>query len=242
MAKNDAVATADEYQDLLLDTPEFPKFLLGLATITASQLGGNGAPVECTVTVERDGALSTFAYSSEEGRRLDETQYAFGTGPCLTALREQHTVLIEDLQLEQRWGPYAYAVEKLGVRSALAVPIHTDPLSQAALNCYAHTAHAFGPATVRLVEDQAASMSRILRLALRLHAPEIFPEDLRAALKSRAVVDAAVALVMLQARGGRDGALELLQAAAQSSNRRIQEIAQDIVSRGRFTAPPDGEE
>ncbi|MDQ0730777.1 GAF and ANTAR domain-containing protein [Arthrobacter sp. B1I2] len=242
MAKNDAVATADEYQDLLLDTPEFPKFLLGLATITASQLGGNGAPVECTVTVERDGALSTFAYSSEEGRRLDETQYAFGTGPCLTALREQHTVLIEDLQLEQRWGPYAYAVEKLGVRSALAVPIHTDPLSQAALNCYAHTAHAFGPATVRLVEGQAASMSRILRLALRLHAPEIFPEDLRAALKSRAVVDAAVALVMLQAHGGRDGALELLQAAAQSSNRRIQEIAQDIVSRGRFTAPPDGEE
>ncbi|MDQ0824202.1 GAF domain-containing protein [Arthrobacter sp. B2I5] len=238
MAHNDAVTAADEYQDLLLNTPEFSKFLLGLATISASQLGGDGAPVECTVTVERDGALSTFAYSSEEGRRLDETQYSFGTGPCLTALREQHTVLIEDLQLDQRWAPYTYAVAKLGVRSALAVPIHTDPLSQAALNCYAHTVHAFGPDTVRLVEDQAASMSRILRLALRLHAPEVFPADLRAALKSRAVVDAAVALVMLQARGSRDGALELLQAAAKSGNRRIQEIAQEIVARGSFSAGP----
>jgi len=241
MANNDALTTADEYQDLLLDTPGFPKFLLGLATISASELGGDGEPVECTVTVERDGALSTFAYSSEEGRRLDETQYAFGIGPCLTSLREQHTVLIEDLQLDHRWGPYTYAVEKLGVRSVLAVPIHTDPLSQAALNCYAHTAHAFDPDTVKLVEGQAASMSRILRLALRLHAPEVFPEDLRAALRSRAVVDAAVALVMLQARGGRDGALELLRAAAKSGNRRIQEIAQDIVARGRFTTGPGGE-
>lgn len=238
MAHHDAVTTADEYQDLLLNTPEFSKFLLGLATISASQLGGDGAPVECTVTVERDGALSTFAYSSEEGRRLDETQYSFGTGPCLTALREQHTVLIEDLQLDQRWAPYTYAVAKLGVRSVLAVPIHTDPLSQAALNCYAHTVHAFGPNTVELVEDQAASMSRILRLALRLHAPEVFPEDLRAALKSRAVVDAAIALVMLQARGSRDGALELLQAAAKSGNRRIQEIAQEIVARGSFSNGP----
>ena len=238
MAHKDAVTAADEYQDLLLDTPEFPKFLLGLATISASQLGADGAPLACTVTVERDGALSTFAYSSEEGRRLDETQYAFGTGPCLTALREQHTVLIEDLQLDQRWAPYTYAVAKLGVRSVLAVPIHTDPLSQAALNCYAHTVHAFGPDTVKLVEDQAASMSRILRLALRLHAPEVFPEDLRAALKSRAVVDAAVALVMLQARGSRDGALELLQAAAKSGNRRIQEIAQEIVARGSFSTGP----
>lgn len=238
MANSDAVTTADQYQDLLLNTPEFSKFLLGLATISASRLGGDGAPVSCTVTVERDGALSTFAYSSEEGRRLDETQYAFGMGPCLSALREQHTVLIGDLQFDQRWAPYTYAVAKLGVRSVLAVPIHTDPFSHAALNCYAHTVHAFGPQTVKTVEDQAASMSRVLRLALRLHAPEAFPEDLRAALKSRAVVDAAIALVMLQARGGRDGALDLLHAAASSGNRGIQEIAQEIVARGSYSAGP----
>jgi GAF domain-containing protein len=240
MANNDAVTTADQYQDLLLNTPEFSQFLLGLATISASQLGGDGAPVACTVTVERDGALSTFAYSSEEGRRLDETQYAFGIGPCLAALREQRSVLIDDLQLDQRWAPYTYAVAKLGVRSVLAVPIRTEPLSQAALNCYAHAVHAFDPETVKLVEDQAASMSRILRLALRLHAPEVFSEDLRAALKSRAVVDAAIALVMLQARGGRDGALDLLQAAAASGNRRIQEIAREIVARGSLNADPGG--
>jgi hypothetical protein len=42
-------------------------------------------------------------------------------------------------------------------------------------------------------------------------------------------VDAAVSLIMLQQRSGRGGALEILQLAAKSSNRRVQDIANDIV-------------
>ncbi|GGH99836.1 GAF and ANTAR domain-containing protein [Arthrobacter liuii] len=240
MASNDALTTADEYQDLLLESPGFSEFLLGLATLSASRLGADGSTVECTITVERDRAPSTVAASSVEGQRLDETQYGFGSGPCLTALRQQRTVLIDDLANDQRWGRYMASIAKADVRSVLAVPIPTDPSARAALNSYAHTTHAFDPAAVALVEDHAASMSRILRLALRLHAPEVLPGKLRAALKSRAVVDAAVSLVMLQTRGGRDGALELLQAAASSTNRRIQEIAREIVEGTQLPYSPDG--
>lgn len=227
MAKNETT-TSEQLQDLLLESPGFTEFLLGLTTISASLLAGE-QPISCAITVERDGGFSTVASSNDEARRLDEKQYEFNDGPCLTALREQHPVLVEDLSAEDRWQGYAKEISGEGIRSVLAVPIPTDPSVRAALNCYARTAAAFNPDTMSVVKEHAASISRILRLAMRLHASEDYPEHLRAALKSRAVVGAAISLIMLQSRNGRDNAVELLHLAAKASNRKIQDIAKDII-------------
>lgn len=235
MAQDSRLTTSDQMQDLLLDSPEFPEFLLGLATMSAS-LVDSGGQVTCTITVERDGGPATVASSSEAGRRLDETQYAFHDGPCLTAAREQRLVLIPDLRGDARWSDYLEAALQEGVRSILAVPIPTEPFSRAGLNCYASMAGAFTEETVVLLEQHAASMSRVLRIALRLHGADVHPEHLRAALKSRAVVDAAVSLIMLQQHGGRDDALEILQLAAKSNNRRVHDIANDIVRGAQLPA------
>jgi GAF domain-containing protein len=236
MAQDSSLTTSDQMQDLLLESPGFPEFLLGLATISASLLGSDGS-VTCTITVERDGGPATVASSSEQGRRLDETQYAFDDGPCLTAARQQRLVLIPDLKSDHRWSDYLEAALKEGVRSVLAVPIPTDPFSHAGLNCYANRMGAFSEETVALLGEHAAAMSRVLRIALRLHGAEIHPDHLRAALKSRAVVDAAVSLIMLQQHGGREGALEVLQLAAKSGNRRMQEVATDIVRGAGLPGP-----
>ncbi|MDQ0921962.1 GAF domain-containing protein [Pseudarthrobacter sp. W1I19] len=228
MAQDSRFTTLDRMQDLLLESPGFPEFLLGLATISASLLGSDGT-VTCTITVERGGGAATVASSSDEGRRLDETQYSFGDGPCLTAARQQRLVLIADLENDERWSDYLEAALQEGVRSVLAVPIPTDPFSHAGLNCYAGTAGTFNEETVGLLEEHAAAMSRVLRIALRLHGTDAHPEHLRAALRSRAVVDAAVSLIMLQQHGGREDALQILQLAAKSTNRRMHDIATDIV-------------
>ncbi|HKU30642.1 MAG TPA: GAF and ANTAR domain-containing protein [Arthrobacter sp.] len=213
---------------MLLESPGFSEFLLGLTTISASMLGAR-APMLCAITVERDAAPSTVASSSDAARRLDERQYAFDDGPCLTALRHQRTVLIEDLGADDQWQRYARAVADEGVRSVLAVPIKADSTSRAALNCYALTPGLFDDATVSAVEAHAASISKILRLALRMHVPEPFPEHLRSALQSRAILDAAVSLIMLQNRCSRDQAMRLLHAAALNSNRRLRDIATGIL-------------
>ncbi|MEV8146669.1 GAF and ANTAR domain-containing protein [Arthrobacter sp. NPDC080073] len=235
MARIDASPTTEQLQDLLLESPGFTEFLLGLVTISASMLGGR-EPVLCAITVERDGGPSTVASSTDKARRLDEKQYAFDDGPCLTALRHQHRVLIDDLQGNGRWAGYARAVHGEGIRSVLAVPIQTDPSSRAALNCYAYAPGTFDDAMTVAVQEHAETISKTLRLALRLHVPEPYPEHLRSALQSRAVVDAAISLIMLHNRCGRDRAMELLQIAARDSNRRLHEIATDIL----HTSSPPG--
>lgn len=221
--------TPEQLQDLLLESPGFTDFLLGLTTISASRLGGR-TPMLCAITVERNGSPATVASSGEDALRMDEKQYDFDDGPCLTALRQQHTVLVPDLRHDTRWEHYAGAVSGEGIRSVLAVPIRTDPGAAAALNCYSRNIDAFDAATIASAEEHADSISRILRLALRVHPAEIYPEHLRSALKSRAVIDAAVSLVMLQNRSSRDEAMELLHLAAQASDARLHTIAADILS------------
>lgn len=56
MAKESTLTASDQMQDLLLESPGFPEFLLGLATLSASMAGADGQ-VTCTITVERDGGL-----------------------------------------------------------------------------------------------------------------------------------------------------------------------------------------
>jgi GAF domain-containing protein len=223
-----ASPTHEHLQDLLLESPGFTEFLLSLTTLSATRLGGP-EPMLCAITVERDGSPATVASSSEEAKRLDEKQYAFDDGPCLTALRHGRTVLVKDVSTEDRWEHYASAVSGEGTRSVLAVPIATDPGSAAALNCYARTSGVFDSETVANVERHAASISRILRLALRVHPPEIYPEHLRSALKSRAVIDAAVALIMVQNRCSREQAMELLHSAARATDTKLHAIAADLL-------------
>jgi hypothetical protein len=232
MARNDEVPTTEQVQDLLLESAGFTEFLLGLAAISASLLGGE-APMLCAITVERATGPATVASSSDAARRLDEKQYEYDDGPCLSALRQQQTVLIPNMQSSDRWHRYAKAVSGEGIRSVLAVPIATDEGSGSALNCYSTRVDAFGPETVTAVEEHAASLSRILRLALRLHPPDRYPDHLRSALGSRAIVDAAVSLIMVQNRCSHDDAIRLLHLASRHSNRRLHAIAEDILKRAR---------
>ena len=237
MVQDEAVPTAEQLQDLLLESPGFTEFLLELTAISASLLGGD-APMLCAITVERGTGPATVASSTDAARRLDEKQYDFGDGPCLTALRQQRTVLIRDLQNDARWHRYARAITGDGIRSVLAVPIATDDGSGAALNCYSTKVDAFGPDTVSTVEEHAASLSRILRLALRVHAPDPYPEHLRSALESRAIVDAAVSLIMVQNRCSHENAIRLLHLASRHSDRRLHAIAEDILKQATGPAVP----
>jgi GAF domain-containing protein len=216
-------------QDLLLESPGFNEFLLELAVFSASRFAAR-EPMMCAISVERDGRTITVASSSEAAKRMDEKQYRFDDGPCLTALREGRTVLVEDLKTSHRWRRYSDAVTDDAVGSILAVPINAGPEAAAALNCYARSTAAFDAATITAAETYALSLSRVLRLALRVHRLSILPEGLHGALQSRAVIDAALSLVMAQTRGSREEAAAVLHSMARSNRQQPKQIATDILN------------
>jgi hypothetical protein len=76
-------------------------------------------------------------------------------------------------------------------------------------------------------------MSQIVQIALGGHYRELGSEKWRAALKYRAVVDGAVALIISQDRCSRAEALSVLQRGARTSGRPLLEEAGKVIY-GKF--------
>ncbi|MCV9996387.1 GAF and ANTAR domain-containing protein [Paeniglutamicibacter sp. ZC-3] len=222
----------DELQDLLLDSEGFSDFMLELVLIAAAGLG-SGKPVLCSITVEREGFPLTVASSELDAMILDERQYAFDNGPCLTALRQQRTVFIPDLDESRKWEGYARVIASSGVQAILAVPVEAGSSTQAALNCYARDLGMMDAAFVSAVEAFAGSISRILRLALRFHLPALAGADLGPELRARGLVDAAVAVIMARDKCSRAEAFTQLGRSAFTGNMRLGERAIEVLREAR---------
>jgi GAF domain-containing protein len=74
---------------------------------------------------------------------LDQLQTALGEGPCLSALREHHTVQIDDMSTDTRWPRFARRATRLGVRSLLSFQLFVRSENLGTLNLYGDTADVF---------------------------------------------------------------------------------------------------
>jgi GAF domain-containing protein len=74
--------------------------------------------------------------SSRAVAELDELQAALGEGPCLTALREHHTVQIDDMRTDMRWPAFAREAQRRGILSLLSFQLFVRSENLGALNLY----------------------------------------------------------------------------------------------------------
>lgn len=226
--------------ELVLDSPEIASFLTELAIMTASCLSSRGNFVQCGVTVLRDRRPAVVASSDARAASLDEVQNGFGDGPCLTALRENTTLLVPDLLVEERWHHYAEAALDYGVRSILAVPLDLAGEAQGVVNLYSRHPHAFSDAHIRTAENFVANAARSLQLALNMARLKGAHDDLVAAMQSRTIIDMAVGVVMAQNGSSQDEAVRILTRASNSRNMKLRDVASTVVGSVSRTAQPAG--
>jgi GAF domain-containing protein len=74
--------------------------------------------------------------SSRTVAELDDLQAALDEGPCLTALREHHTVHIDDMRTDTRWPAFAREAQQLGILSLLSFQLFVRSETLGALNLY----------------------------------------------------------------------------------------------------------
>ena len=160
---------------------------------------------------------------------MDEIQYDFGDGPCMTASREQVTVHITDLEENERWPQYSDEVLGHGVRSILAIPFQLEGDTRAALNLYSHRPGRFEGRVLELAEDFVSQTSMALRLAVRFAHYSDAAANLKATLETRTVIDVAVGVIMAQNRCSQKEAFELLKAASSTRNTKLHSVAAAIV-------------
>ena len=214
---------------MVLNSSDVEEFLRELARVSARSLSEPGDEVLCGITLFRHRKAATVASSSAAAQAMDEIQYTFGDGPCVTASREQETVHIPKLEDCARWPQYAATVRGHGVRSILAVPFLLDGDTRAALNLYSHRPGRFEGRALELARDFVSQTSMAVRLAVRFAHYSDTAANLKATLETRTSIDVAVGIIMAQNRCSQAEAFELLKSASSARNIKLHLVAAGLV-------------
>lgn len=222
---------ATDVQDLLLDNPEVGAFLTELARHSSAMFSSPASEVFCGLTLLRHREAATAASSGERALQLDELQYQFDDGPCLTAAREGTLVHITDLENDATWPEYSEVAIRQGIRSVLAVPFPLpEDGAKAGLNLYSERPHAFDQTAVQRATDYVQQASKGLRLAIMIAQHSQTASNLKAAMASRTVIDVATGIIIAQNHCTQAEAVELIKRASSNRNIKLREVAQAIVN------------
>ena len=192
------------------------------------------------ITTLVNGKPCTEVFTDPAAPEIDGAQYATGRGPCLDAFRHGEIFRIPDTEHEERWPEFARSALDHGLRSTLSLPLIRAGEPVAALNIYSRTPATFGDQDLGRAEMLAAQASIVLSNAQAYHEARALSENLRQALESRATIDHAIGIIM--SPGGRtpDDAFKMLVRASQRENRKLRDLAAEIVERtqtSRRTVP-----
>jgi GAF domain-containing protein len=213
----------------VLSSSDVEEFLSELARTSARSLSEPGDEILCGITLLRHRKAATVASSSPAAQAMDEIQYSYGDGPCMTASREQEAVYIDDLERDTRWPQFAKAVREHGFRSILALPFRLEGDTRAALNLYSHRPGRFDSRAIDLARDFVHQTSLALRLAVRFAHSSDTAAHLKATLETRTGIDVAVGIIMAQNRCSQDEAFELLKSASSARNVKLHAVAAGVV-------------
>lgn len=186
-----------------------------------------------SITILEDGRRrgATVAATNDIARALDQAQYDEDEGPCLYAARTGEAVRIEGDRLADAWPKFGRAALEHDVVAVLAVPLRAaGDGSVGGLNLYGREDD-FDEPDQRLAEAFAAQASAVVSNALAYWGAFEQTRTITLAMESRAVIEQAKGILMSTQRCSPDEAFDLLRRASQRENRKLRDLATEIVRR-----------
>jgi len=213
------------------------------AVVAALPVGGAGLSA-----MSKAAPSHPLCSTDDISEQLEELQLTLGEGPCVDAFVRGSAVLTPDLlstELQDHWAVFADAALEAGARAVFSLPLQKGAISPGVLDLYA------GIPTILDAEELAdalafADLATLLLLDTRIDeagTPAVGPmpergfEDLGA---YRAEIDQASGMLTVQLRVGIEEAFARLRAYAYAQERRLADVAADVVAR-RLRFSPDAE-
>jgi transcriptional regulator with GAF, ATPase, and Fis domain len=170
---------------------------------------------------------SSRAASGGLPRAVDELQEALGEGPCLDAAYEHESVCVPDMATETRWPRFTAAALEAGATGMLSLQLYVEDDNLGALNLYSRTAGAF---------DEE---SEHVGLMLAAHAAVAFAAirkqtRLNRTVATRQLIGMAQGILIERHKLTADQAFGLLVRVSQHSNKKLRDVADELVQSGRL--------
>jgi GAF domain-containing protein len=207
-----------------------PDVLSHVATFAVRAIpGAEGAGVTLLSTDERT-TVQGLAASDPFVAEIDEIQYTIlNEGPCITAALERRTVRSGSLGGEKMWPRFGPRVGRLGVHSALSLPLIVADRAVGAINVYSRSKDAFDDHAAELGELFATPAAVAVQNAQILAQAQALATQLQAALSSRPIIDQAIGILRGRSGGTAEEAFARLRTMSQSDHVKLVDVAQHIV-------------
>lgn len=227
----DLQASLGDLAGLVTGTIGLPDLLERVATFAERAIpGADGAGVTLLRMDRADNRVEAIAASHPFVSEIDEIQYVtLNEGPCITAALEGRTVRSGSLGGEQMWPRFGPRVGRLGIHSALSLPLLLPGQVVGAINVYARGKDVFDDHAAELGELFAAPAAVAVHNAQILTQALALTVQLQSALSHRPVIDQAIGLLRGRTGGTAEEAFARLRAISQSEHTKLFDVAQHIV-------------
>ncbi|MEA2901197.1 MAG: hypothetical protein QOH36_1084 [Actinomycetota bacterium] len=200
---------------------------LGLALSAA----GPGAR---TATGNGNGAVA--AASGDRARVLDRVELEDGDGPCARATATGAPAEVDLAQCVEEWPRFGALAAGFGLVTAIGLPIET-PAHRGALNVFAFTELSReARQLLPLLADQV--MTAVANAEL-YESSQALAGHLERALETRGVIERAKGVLIARQGCDPDQAFDILRRASQRLNRKLHDIATDLVANATTGEVPD---
>jgi transcriptional regulator with GAF, ATPase, and Fis domain len=229
---------AEQLHRAVAESTDVIDFLNQLTIVAVEVLSEPHRDVFCGITLLRPRRAATVASSSDRAQQMDEVQYQFDDGPCLTAARQEREIYVPDVEDLPADSKYRQAMEAQSIRTVLAVPIILPADTYSALNLYSGRQDAFHTDARRYAHRFAAEAAKALGIASHIESLVDTGTDLRAAMENRTAIDTAIGIIMAQNKCSQDQAITILRRAASTRNIKLRDLAQDLITSVATDPPP----
>jgi hypothetical protein len=204
-----------------------------------------------SITVPDGDGFRTTNAVGEEAEAIDQAQYDGNGGPCLEAFRSARQVQALVNGHDGRdgrgsdgnggsggsggngrdWSRFEERARDFGVAAVLSTPlVQSSGEALGALNMYSRDG-GFSEDDTHTAEIIANHATLLLASVVALVGANHLNEQLRQALASREVIGEAKGIIMERQNCTRDEAFDILRRASQRENRKLRDLAEELVAR-----------
>jgi GAF domain-containing protein len=196
---------------------------------------------DVSVTLVEKGKAASVAFTGQLAPHLDERQYQDGFGPCLEAARTGTTVVLNDLRTQRAYPDFVAAADRAGVTATLSVGMPVPDRVVGGLNMYSVSQTDFSEEAIQAAEVFASYAAVALANASAMTANAQLAGHLRKAMETRAPIEHAIGVLIADHGFAADEAFQHLAERSQHTNRKVRDIALEVVetARQRHRTPPE---
>jgi GAF domain-containing protein len=213
--------------DTLVDDYDMVELMHRLSDECTELLGVAAAGL---LLADQRGGLQVVAASAEETRLLELFQVQNDEGPCLDCFSTGDVVTAADLDAAaDRWPGFVGKAREIGFRSVYALPMRLRKEVIGTLNLFGASTEVMDDTDLRIAQGLADVATIGIMQERALRRAEQLAEQLQTALTSRIIIEQAKGVLAERGQLDMGAAFEQLRKHARNNNRRLAEVALDVV-------------